>query len=634
MSTNLARSGFTQNNEVTADLAFIRKHCDNLGIKHGCTEEYLKEIAQSSIFQRQADIYCRLRTLAKRLDHLHLLGARRIGDLGRLYAESGIAAVIQRVRGHLDSVIDEQDAVYADLQRISQLCKQLYLKQPFGKGQLDDLADLGLYNCRETLFHRLQPITVELGYSDFHRYKSKKDLQQLFKDDGMAAVTHLVRGMLEAWACESSDLEYKLSHVAPQSVPKILHFREAIRNDAKLFWDPPPVNPHLKHAVDQARNLEADIHNRLRSCDRDASECALWQGLSESTHFLTLEAETALSDAQERARAFEQQKLERLKQQRWHINPHNRFYVGGSGSQPKLHFLSALRDGAYKQCSVDLEFSSLDDLVTLESCVDSNRLSEECLEPIGHEPMILHKLHKLGVRHIPQLIDWEQIAEDHVKMRMEHFRGLDAEIHMTNHFPDGLDSATFGRVTRCVLEHLCDLHKHRYVHRDIKPGNILLQTQKGAGGKHRVSSAAVTDFGFTARLGKGKNRLQTECGTLEFAAPEIWDFHQAGTAADIWSLGATLFFLKYGSPFVGDSRDIAKASRHLIVSRSSKLPKSFDGLMDYYTKRALGKKASPKDLCEVDLFILTLLQYDPRARPSAGDALREWEVIERRQQNV
>jgi serine/threonine protein kinase len=144
----------------------------------------------------------------------------------------------------------------------------------------------------------------------------------------------------------------------------------------------------------------------------------------------------------------------------------------------------------------------------------------------------------------------------------------------------------------------------------------------------------VTDFGFTARLGKGKNRLQTECGTLEFAAPEIWDFHQAGTAADIWSLGATLFFLKYGSPFVGDSRDIAKASRHLIVSRSSKLPKSFDGLMDYYTKRALGKKASPTDLCEVDLFILTLLQYDPRARPSAGDALREWEVIERRQQNV
>jgi len=91
-------------------------------------------------------------------------------------------------------------------------------------------------------------------------------------------------------------------------------------------------------------------------------------------------------------------------------------------------------------------------------------------------------------------------------------------------------------------------HEKNLIHRDIKPGNILL-TDRG--------QPMVSDFGIAKILGlEGGNTLTSTnvaIGTPEYMAPEQW-FNQISTQSDIYSLGVVFYELVTGrKPYTADT---------------------------------------------------------------------------------
>jgi serine/threonine-protein kinase len=90
-------------------------------------------------------------------------------------------------------------------------------------------------------------------------------------------------------------------------------------------------------------------------------------------------------------------------------------------------------------------------------------------------------------------------------------------------------------------------HAMGVVHRDVKPGNILVV---GAPGSER---ALLTDFGLAKQLGDGPGG-QSELfgGTLEYAAPEQLGGKEVDPRTDVYSLGCVLLFMVTGrTPGIG-----------------------------------------------------------------------------------
>ena len=91
-------------------------------------------------------------------------------------------------------------------------------------------------------------------------------------------------------------------------------------------------------------------------------------------------------------------------------------------------------------------------------------------------------------------------------------------------------------------------HEQGMVHRDIKPGNLML-SRKGD-----KATVKVLDFGLAkatreSPLDGGLTHEGQMLGTPDFIAPEqIRNAQSAGIQADIYSLGCTLYYLLTGAP--------------------------------------------------------------------------------------
>jgi serine/threonine protein kinase len=118
--------------------------------------------------------------------------------------------------------------------------------------------------------------------------------------------------------------------------------------------------------------------------------------------------------------------------------------------------------------------------------------------------------------------------------------------------------------TRRALEIIADIcaalefsHRHGIIHRDIKPGNVMI-TQTG--------QVKVMDFGIARALASGATTMtQTSAviGTAQYLSPEQARGEAVDARSDVYAAGCVLFELLVGHPpFVGDS-PVSVAYQHV-----------------------------------------------------------------------
>ena len=81
-------------------------------------------------------------------------------------------------------------------------------------------------------------------------------------------------------------------------------------------------------------------------------------------------------------------------------------------------------------------------------------------------------------------------------------------------------------------------HKTGTLHRDIKPANVLIND---------YGEPQLTDFGIAHIEGGYETATGFFSGTIDYTAPEVMTGNPATVAADIYSLGATIYALIAGS---------------------------------------------------------------------------------------
>ncbi|EQB61267.1 serine threonine protein kinase [Vairimorpha apis BRL 01] len=108
-----------------------------------------------------------------------------------------------------------------------------------------------------------------------------------------------------------------------------------------------------------------------------------------------------------------------------------------------------------------------------------------------------------------------------------------------------LNESIARRYFRQILSAIDFIHRNSIVHRDLKIENILLD---------EFDNIKIIDFGLS-NFYDNKSTLNTFCGSLYFAAPELLlGQRYSGPEIDVWSLGVILFVLLNGTvPF--DDKD-------------------------------------------------------------------------------
>jgi serine/threonine protein kinase len=132
-----------------------------------------------------------------------------------------------------------------------------------------------------------------------------------------------------------------------------------------------------------------------------------------------------------------------------------------------------------------------------------------------------------------------------------------------------LPAAEVTRIGAQVASGLAAAHEAGIVHRDVKPGNVLLDDD---------GLAKITDFGISRTLDDGTvTQTGMLAGTPAYLAPEVARGQQPGRESDVFSLGATLYHALEGAPPFGTGSN-PLALLHAVASGNVPPPRNAGAL--------------------------------------------------------
>ncbi len=198
---------------------------------------------------------------------------------------------------------------------------------------------------------------------------------------------------------------------------------------------------------------------------------------------------------------------------------------------------------------------------------------------------------------------------------MEYVEGRDLASVVKSNGP--LDVASALRYLEHAAEGLRYAHQEGIVHRDIKPGNLLLDAQ----GNVRLLDLGLARF---ADSGDGLTATQQVMGTVDYMSPEqSADTKRADARADVYSLGATLWYFLTGKKLY-EAKGVVE---RIMLHRSAPIPSlasvrpEVPAWVDRLLKRMVAK--SPDDRFQTMSDLLSALRRGDAASDDATDTAAE-----------
>ena len=183
------------------------------------------------------------------------------------------------------------------------------------------------------------------------------------------------------------------------------------------------------------------------------------------------------------------------------------------------------------------------------------------------------------------------VGDDHAHIAMEYLEGGDLKRKLA----EGINEPTAVRYFRQIASALGEIHKVGILHRDLKPGNIMLRND---------DSIALIDFGLAKRM-----RLQMEItgsgeifGTPYYMSPEQGHGNNVDLRSDLYSLGVIFYEMLTGA------KPFKSGSAMGIIFKHAKAPIPL----------------LPPRLSQYQALINMLLAKDPDNRLQSAEEILEW----------
>ncbi|HET8951289.1 MAG TPA: serine/threonine-protein kinase [Solirubrobacteraceae bacterium] len=207
-------------------------------------------------------------------------------------------------------------------------------------------------------------------------------------------------------------------------------------------------------------------------------------------------------------------------------------------------------------------------------------------------------------------------------MVMQYVQGSDLRALACE--PGGLTARRAAEIVAEIGDALDAIHGAGFVHRDVKPRNVLIG---------RDGHAYLSDFGLARAIaaGTGATRTGHWVGTVDYAAPEQIQGRGADARTDVYGLGCLFFFALTGRPpYAGETLE-AKLWAHLSEAppAPSRLRAGVPAAMDAIVTRGLAKDPAERFASAGELGRAALSAARdasatpprrPAARPAAADA--------------
>lgn len=209
-------------------------------------------------------------------------------------------------------------------------------------------------------------------------------------------------------------------------------------------------------------------------------------------------------------------------------------------------------------------------------------------------------LSQLKSQHTVRIYDFGAGEDGFAFIAMEYLEGSDLSHLVAREGP--LDPPRAVALVIQACRSLAEAHGAGIIHRDVKPANLIV-VRDALGDE----SLRVVDFGIARVVTESDvTRTQSVRGTPAYLAPECWAAAAADARSDVYSLGATLYFLLVGhAPFAHTApSELVRA--HLMESPPA--------------PSAAAKQEIPR---EIDAIVMRCLAKEPGDRYADAAALED-----------